>query len=154
MKLPSPYPLLVLLWSYAAISKFLDFRNTKADMLNQVFPQYIAETLAWAVPIIEILVTALLIFSKTRLVGLYSSFTLLLGFTTYITLIIANTFGRIPCSCGGILEKMSWNQHLLFNLLFIAVTILSIILDHKQTRLKTIRKIIRTHKETRGLYRR
>jgi hypothetical protein len=35
-------------------------------------------------------------------------------FTTYIILIL-NFSSFIPCSCGGILEKLGWTEHLIFN---------------------------------------
>jgi hypothetical protein len=28
-------------------------------------------------------------------------------------------FGRIPCSCGGLISSLSWTQHLFFNLFFL-----------------------------------
>lgn len=48
---------------------------------------------------------------------------LMLIFTLYVALILLNAFEYIPCSCGGIMESLSWNEHLLVNLLFLAVAI-------------------------------
>ena len=39
-------------------------------------------------------------------------------FTAYIYLIL-NYSDFIPCSCGGVLEDLSWTQHLIFNIVFI-----------------------------------
>jgi hypothetical protein len=41
-------------------------------------------------------------------------------FTTYIVIIL-NFSENIPCSCGGILENMTWGQHLVFNCIFIII---------------------------------
>src|SRR3970040_1025074 len=39
-------------------------------------------------------------------------------FTAYI-FIILNYSPFVPCSCGGILEKMGWKEHFIFNFVFI-----------------------------------
>lgn len=121
--------LLIFLWVYAAVSKLGDFQLNHSRMLNQIFPNHIAGILAWAVPASELLISALLLFANTRLVGLYASLFLLISFTVYISLVMGNVFGRIPCSCGGVLEKMSWGQHLIFNMVFIVLTSTAILIN-------------------------
>jgi len=32
----------------------------------------------------------------------------------------------MPCGCGGVIEKMSWIQHLWFNLIFLALSIFAL----------------------------
>jgi len=98
-------------------------------MLNQVFTKNIANVLVWAVPFTELLAGSLLIFLKTRLAGLYASLLLLISFTIYIGLVMNNVFGRIPCSCGGVLNKMTWEQHLVFNIVFLLLTATAILLS-------------------------
>lgn len=66
----------------------------------------------------EILIACLLIFEGSRSVALYASFTLMVMFTAYIYIIL-NFSDFVPCSCGGVLEKLSWTQHLIFNIFFI-----------------------------------
>jgi methylamine utilization protein MauE len=69
---------------------------------------------------------------KTRLLGLYASFSLMTMFTAYIIAILR--FSEfIPCSCGGVLSHMSWIQHLWFNVAFIFFALTGIILQSKQT---------------------
>ena len=124
--------LLILMWSYAATSKLLDYETSRSQMLNQVFPHLVGNILVWAVPFAELICAGLLIFDRTRTRGFYLSLFLLLLFTVYIGLVMLNVFGRIPCSCGGILEKMSWGQHLGFNLFFLALTITALFLQREQ----------------------
>ena len=119
--------LLILLWTYAALSKLIDFGHTRTQMLNQVFPASIAETLVWMVPASELAAACLLLLPKTRKAGLYLSLFLLLQFTLYIILVMTNIFGRVPCSCGGVISSMSWGQHLIFNLFFLALTLVAIV---------------------------
>jgi hypothetical protein len=119
--------LLILLWVYAALSKLADFDRSRSQMLNQVFPASIAETLVWLVPASELLTASLLLFHRTYKAGLYVSLFLLLHFTLYIALVMTNIFGRVPCSCGGIISSMSWGQHLIFNLFFLALMLVAIV---------------------------
>jgi len=30
------------------------------------------------------------------------------------------TDDNLPCSCGGVIQQLSWTQHIVFNLIFIA----------------------------------
>lgn len=120
---------LIFLWVYAAVSKLINYEQSRSQMLNQVFPVAIAKSLVWAVPFTELLISVLLSFLKTRLYGLYGSLILLISFTLYIGLVMNRVFDRIPCSCGGILNKMSWEQHLIFNIVFMILTITAILLS-------------------------
>jgi len=40
---------------------------------------------------------------------------------------------HLPCTCGGIISKMSWKQHLGFNALFILVGLIGIIKTKKNS---------------------
>jgi putative oxidoreductase len=127
--------LLIFLWVYAALSKLINFEQSRNQMLQQVFPAGLSELLAWAVPVVELSTAGLLIFKKTQRAGLYISLFLLLHFTIYICVVMLNVFGRIPCSCGGILEKMSWGQHLVFNLFFLFLTLIALFQISEERRL-------------------
>ena len=68
------------------------------------------------------------------------SFALMVMFTTYI-IIILNFSDFIPCSCGGVLEDLSWSEHIVFNLFFIVLAILGIlILETKNQTRKSIKR--------------
>ena len=123
--------LLILLWVYAATSKLVDYDKSRSQILNQVFPVWISKILVWAVPATELIIAGLLLFPKTLKFGMYASLYLLTFFTLYIALIMTGIFGRIPCSCGGVLEDLSWSQHLIFNLFFLALTLIAIIYQSK-----------------------
>jgi hypothetical protein len=116
----------ILLWSYAAFSKFANMERSHSEMLNQVFPVWMANVLYWLIPSFELGLCALVIFTKTRLLGLYGSLILMSGFTLYIGIVMTGIFGRIPCSCGGILRNMPYGTHLLFNLFFVALAFVGV----------------------------
>jgi len=72
----------------------------------------------------------MLAFLRFRLLGLYASFSLMVMFTAYI-IAITKFSDYIPCSCGGVLQNMSWNQHLIFNIGFILLAVAGIIFHSK-----------------------
>lgn len=125
--------LFILLWSYAAFSKLAVLEISRSEMLNQVFPIWVAEILYWLVPTIELGICLLLIFSRTRVAGLYASLILMSSFSIYIALSMTGIFGRIPCNCGGILSNMSYGTHLIFNLLFVILAAIGITKVNKST---------------------
>jgi len=45
--------IIALLFFYAALSKLTDFAQSKSEMINQVFPEYIALIFARAVPVLS-----------------------------------------------------------------------------------------------------
>lgn len=122
--------LFILLFFYAATSKLLDYEKFKAQMgQSSMLTPYVA-FLAWAVPSFEVLIGLLLFIPRTMLIGLYASFTLMMVFTNYIAIMLVSG-GKIPCSCGGILQNMTWFEHLIFNILFATIAILGIIMKTK-----------------------
>lgn len=115
--------LLVLMYSYAALSKLAFYEENKKAMLNQVFSAPVAIHLVWLVPIIELGLVVMLLINQSRLIGFLASIILMTAFTIYIAFSMSGAFGRIPCSCGGILAHMGYGTHLIFNLFFLALSL-------------------------------
>jgi len=110
--------LYILLFVYAAMSKLLQIEHFRIQIGKSPLLSAFAEIVAWGVPIGEIVISLLLTIPKLRRTGLWLAMGLMSMFTTYIFIIL--TFSSyIPCSCGGILEKMGWKEHLIFNLVFV-----------------------------------
>lgn len=118
--------LLAAMFFYAAVSKLSDFETSKQEMINQVFSRPVALQLVWLVPLIELIVCGLLLFSRTQLAGLYASFIMMSIFSLYISITMSGVLDEIPCSCGGILKNMGYGTHLVFNLFFLSVAFLGI----------------------------
>ncbi|WP_276482047.1 MauE/DoxX family redox-associated membrane protein [Paraflavitalea pollutisoli] len=129
--------LLVLLFVYTSVSKWLDFSTFAGQMDNQPFPNWMTPVVVWTLPIMEVIISLLLMFNRTQLWGFVASLVLMLLFTLYTILILLNVFDRVPCSCGGVIENLSWEQHLVFNLFFVAVALTGIILKRKDQRITT-----------------
>ena len=123
--------LFILLFSYAAVSKLLDFETFETQLGQSPLLSAYAGTVSVGIIVIELLASSLLIFHKTRLIGLYLSFFLMIFFTTYI-IVILNFSPYIPCSCGGVLEALGWKEHLIFNSFFIGVALIGILIERKQ----------------------
>ena len=126
--------LLILLFVYTAVSKLLDFEQFKTQMYNQTLPNEVATVLIWTLPGIEILTALLLLIERTKLFGFYLSGLLMLLFTGYIALVLLNYFGRVPCSCGGVIQALGWRMHLVFNLFFLLLTGLAIFIINRERR--------------------
>ncbi len=129
--------LFILLFVYAALMKLLDVEKFTVQLGQSPLLMAFAPVVAWAVPFTELAISVLLIFSGTHMIGLIASFTMMSAFTIYITVILSFT-QRIPCSCGGILEDMTWVQHLTFNIGFVLIAITGIALLDKERKANTL----------------
>ena len=122
--------LYILLFVYAAVSKLLDFENFRVQLAQSPLLSAYAGLIAPAVIALELLLALLLCFKATRLIGLYASFFLMIAFTVYIYLIL-NYSDFVPCSCGGIIEKLGWTEHMVFNIAFATLALVAIVLTEK-----------------------
>lgn len=121
----------VLLFVYAAVSKLLDFENFQVQLGQSPLVGAFAGILAWGVPLGEIAIALLLLVPASRFAGLLLGFCLMVSFSAYIYIIL-NFSESIPCSCGGILEKLGWKEHLWFNLSFVFLSALGLVLFNVQ----------------------
>lgn len=122
--------LLIILFIYTGINKMMDMDKFKYEMGRSPFIENMSSFIAYTLPPGEMLLALLLIIKRTRLLGLYLSFILMALFTGYIWLML-NYANDLPCSCGGIISKLSWHQHLVFNACFTVLTACAIILQSK-----------------------
>lgn len=123
--------LYVLLFVYSGISKLLDYETFTVQLAQSPLLSAYTGIIAPAVIGIELVLSLLLVQKNSRLPGLYGSLFLMIAFTVYIYLIL-NYSDFIPCSCGGFIEKMTWTQHLIFNVAFALLALLAIVLSEKE----------------------
>jgi uncharacterized membrane protein YphA (DoxX/SURF4 family) len=125
--------LLILLFVYTSLAKLTDYYNFKFGLSESPFIAPFANILSWAVPASELGIAALLAIPKFRLAGLYASFVLMSLFTLYIASMLG--FGEdIPCSCGGVIEEMSWPMHIVFNSAFVLLSGIAIWIERRKRR--------------------
>lgn len=127
--------LYILLFVYAAVSKLLDFENFRIQLGQSPAINSFADWLAWVVPLSEICIGILLMFNRTKFWGLYAGYTMMVMFTAYIYIML-NFSSFLPCSCGGILENLGWKEHLVFNVVFVLIAFVGLIMLNKVKFLK------------------
>lgn len=122
--------LFILLYLYAAIAKFKDFEAFVMEIDRSPLSGSFLSALALSVPGLEIVLCILLFIPHTRFAGLVGS-TLVIGtFSFYIAYMLLFA-PKLPCSCGGILQSLTWRQHLYLNLGFLALGTIAILLHPK-----------------------
>lgn len=119
--------LFIILFIYASVNKLLDYENFSTELGKSPLLTAFAGWVAWAVPVVELIVVVLLTVPRLCLAGLYAAFSLMTMFTAYIVAILRFS-DYVPCSCGGVLQNMSWNQHLVFNIVFVLLALAGIFL--------------------------
>lgn len=131
----------ILLFCYASISKIMDFENFQYQIGQSPLLSSFANIISYGILAVELFVSALLIFEKTRRPGLYFSFVLMVLFSFYIYIILSYS-EFVPCSCGGILEKMGWRTHLIFNLATVALSASALLIQARIIRKRILDSII------------
>jgi uncharacterized membrane protein YphA (DoxX/SURF4 family) len=128
--------LFILLFVYAATSKVIEFDLFKAQIGKSPLIMNYSDSIAWAVPAVEIVISLVLLIPRLQLIGLFASFSLMFMFTAYIFFIL-NFSPYVPCSCGGILSNMGWTEHLIFNIGFTLLAVVGIVLHNREAKRQT-----------------
>ena len=123
--------LFLILFTYAAFSKLATYETFLVQLGQSPLLSVFAGWVSWIIPALEIIIAILLMINRTRFFALAASFTLMGMFTAYIYIIL-NYSDFVPCSCGGILEKMSWKEHLYFNLAFCFLAFVAIVFSTQE----------------------
>ncbi len=119
--------LFIILFIYASVNKLVDYENFSTELGKSPLLTAFAGWVAWAIPVVELLVVVMLTVPRLCLAGLYAAFSLMTMFTACIVAILRFS-DYVPCSCGGVLQNMTWNQHLVFNIAFVLLALTGIIL--------------------------
>jgi len=105
---------LVLLFVYTGYTKLTDMGRFIGQLVHNPNLKHYRSLIAWGVPLVELVISIILIIPKTRGLGLLIGGLLMLVFTGYVAHMIL-TKSNLPCTCGGIISEMNWQQHLWFN---------------------------------------
>ena len=125
--------LFIVLFIYAAVSKLMDFETFQTQLGQSPLLASYAIPVSYGVITIELVTAILLMFDRFRVFALQISLFLMVMFTTYIVIILHFT-AFTPCSCGGVLEKLGWTEHLIFNLVFVGLALIGIrVANNSQT---------------------
>lgn len=120
----------IVLFVYASVSKLFEFERFQIQLAQSPLLSAYAGFVSYGVIMIEWTASILLLVPICRISGLYLSLFLMSAFTAYI-FIILNYSDFVPCSCGGILEKLGWTEHLVFNAIGVLLIIIALFLMEK-----------------------
>ena len=123
--------LFVLLFLYTAANKIWKFHNFEWVLGTLPLIGKYHMLIAYAVPSAEILASALLLINSTRKYGLITSFLLMFTFSSYLIFMVFYA-KDLPCNCGGVISQLSWNQHIIFNLFFLILSVIALKLDDEK----------------------
>lgn len=119
--------LLIILFIYSSLSKLSAYDRFAVQLSKSPFITSFYQFVARSIPAAEIMIACMLAMKRTRLWGLYGAFFLMSLFTAYLVIMLNFSY-YIPCSCGGVLENLSWEQHIVFNTFFIVMAAAGVLL--------------------------
>ena len=135
--------LLILLFLYTGLSKVVD-RGVFLFTL-ELSPWHLLQSnaalVSWVLPYLEILVAVLLIPPRTRLWGFYLSAVFMVAFLLYVGIVVGSGV-QLPCSCGGVIKYLTWQQHIYFNLAFTLIALCGIWNERREAAKETSKKTI------------
>lgn len=116
------------LFMYTALDKIFIHQTLFYNSLRDVFKiTWLAGTISYGAPLLEIIISLLLVIPKHRKLGLWLATGLMLAFTIYIITILSVLERKdLPCHCGGVIRLMTWTQHIYFNTGFILLSALAL----------------------------
>ncbi len=111
----------ILFLSYSLFDKILNYYDLKYSIANVgTFNEIEVELIAIITVLLESVTLILLIFNYTK--GLVMLFMVFTVFTSYIIYLkIINKY--LICGCGGFLNGLSFNSHLLINMVILIVSL-------------------------------
>ncbi|MBL1408686.1 MauE/DoxX family redox-associated membrane protein [Sphingobacterium faecale] len=115
--------LFLLLFAYTAMVKWGDFSNFVKGLERYTPFKPYAGHIAQLVIGSEVIISLLLLFARTRLLGLYASLLIMLAFTGALYYIIYGLQSSY-CNCGGFIDILSASQHLWFNWTLIVLAVI------------------------------
>ena len=121
----------IILFLYTGIAKIMDYSVFKEQLAVSPILSWAAQPVAFLLPWVVFGIVLMLVIPRWRLKGLYASFAMMTLFTAYI-IVLFSISTEMPCSCGGIMEQLSWQQHLVFNGAFILLNLWAIVLLRKE----------------------
>lgn len=120
--------LIIALFGLTAIDKAIRFGRFLSELSKSPFLMDYALVVAVGTPLIEVLVVIMLLMDKWRLKALYISVFLMSLFTAYIYMLVNYSYFT-SCLCSAAIESLSWQQHLIFNMVFLAFALIGVLIE-------------------------
>lgn len=122
---------LIALFFFTGIEKVWYHASFVISLGRQPLPGWMKELLEVGLPAAELIVVALLVFSRTRLLGLWAAALMMLAFAGYTLHAASAPHGYVPCACGKIFNTLSWGQHFWVNMGFAALAGVGMVLQYR-----------------------
>jgi hypothetical protein len=122
--------LFIILFMYTAANKLLTVKSFASTLAKSPLIGDYHMGVAWGIPILEIVISIVLIFPPWRKAGLRASLLLMVVFTLYLIYMVLSG-SKLPCNCGGVISSMTWQQHIWFNLGFIVLAVTGLAANKK-----------------------
>lgn len=107
--------LFILLWTYSGLTKYIEHEKFITSLKASSITAPAAKMISWFIPSTELIAAFCLLMPVFRRVGIWLSSITMICFTLYIGYMLLFV-PNLPCSCGGLIEQMSWETHLWFNI--------------------------------------
>ncbi len=120
--------LLIGLFGLTALDKAIRFERFYSELGKSPFLMNYARAVAVGTPLVEAIAAWMLAMDKWRLKGLYLSVFLMSLFTAYIYMLLNYSY-YTPCLCSAALESLSWEEHLIFNIVFLMLAMIGAVLE-------------------------
>lgn len=129
---------MLLFWLYAGLDKIWQLGAFQIALQQQPVISFMAPLLFWLLPLLEIGLAVLLALPAYQLQrwGWWGSIVLISLFSVYIGLGVLDVYAQKPCMCTSFLSQISWNTHLLVNLLILGLSILGLLLGDRCRNIK------------------
>ncbi|WP_270090350.1 MauE/DoxX family redox-associated membrane protein [Sphingobacterium sp. SYP-B4668] len=120
--------LFITLFIYTAFVKWVQMPTFVGQMERMPFPDWAAPYVAYGLPSTMLILALLLMMNKKPKRTVCIAMGILSTLSIFIILIITRTISpSYPCACAGILG-LSWNGHLMLNLVYILLGGIALIL--------------------------
>lgn len=127
--------LLLFVLAYTTASKAFNFPHFSRAMLSQPIPKVWASVLTYAIPILELIAVIAILLPTWRKIGLGITAGIMTAFTFYVLYIKMTGLHNTTCPCGGLFASLTWNQHLIVNLLLTILSYWTLYINNIQKRI-------------------
>lgn len=117
----------IVLFVYTASTKIRDFEIFQLRLSQSPLIEGAGDWVAVGIIVALLVTSGLLMFQRSRKAGLIATLGLMVVFTTYIAVVLGFFSSTLPCSCNGVFESMTWNQHLWFNIGFLVLAVIGVL---------------------------
>lgn len=118
---------LAVLFAYVAVGKLEHYALFSLQLQQFPFSIPVLHRQAWVVPVLELVISFLLLLPATRLKGLFASLFLLGLYTLYLTGMLGSRFNS-SCNCGEPFPSLSLKMHIVFTLVCVFITGVGVVL--------------------------